>query len=168
MQGRKEWWGREGCRKRRVLATETEIRVSVWGLERASCAAVCMLHLVACQKSAAGDGNAVKLKAIVSALPFALSPSFLWKLLFMTKAGRYYTMDLHLSPNTALPIWNNKQTYSVFPASTPELVRLHVTTTAKVKKRRPKVCAVLLVGPSSLLELKQEGLNNSMHGWNNW
>lgn len=32
----------------------------------------------------------------------------------MTKAGRYYTMDLHLSPNTALPIWNNKQTIQCF------------------------------------------------------
>lgn len=29
-------------------------------------------------------------------------------------------MDLHLSHSTALPIWNNKQRYSVFPASTHE------------------------------------------------
>ena len=43
-------------------------------LEGASCAAVCMLHLVACQKSAAGDSNAIKLKAIVSALPFVSVP----------------------------------------------------------------------------------------------
>lgn len=69
----------EGCRERCVLVTKTkrEIRVGVFEGEResvqrekASCAAVCMLHLVTSQKSAAGDRNAVKLKAIVSALPF--------------------------------------------------------------------------------------------------
>lgn len=43
-------------------------------LEKTSCAAVCMLHLVACQESAAGDTNAIKLKAIVSALPFVSVP----------------------------------------------------------------------------------------------
>lgn len=44
----------------------------------------------------------------------------------MTKAERYYTMVLHFCPNTALPIWNNKQTYSAFPGSTPELNRQHL------------------------------------------
>lgn len=70
--------GAEGCRERRVLVSETEreIRVCVCvkgervQLGKASRAAVCMLHLVACQKSAAGDRNAIKLKAIVSASPF--------------------------------------------------------------------------------------------------
>lgn len=73
--------GAESCRKRRVLANETEgeIRVCVCEGERVeqgktSCAAVCMLHLVTCQKSAVGDRNAIKLKAIVSTLPFASAP----------------------------------------------------------------------------------------------
>lgn len=67
-----------GAAESRVLAaqTEGEIRVCVCDgervqLEKASCAAVCMLHLVSCQKSAVGDSNAIKLKAIVRALPLA-------------------------------------------------------------------------------------------------
>lgn len=67
--------GAESC----VLATETDKSLYVCSgervqLEKASCAAVCMLHLVSCQISAAGDRNAIKLKAIVSALPFASVP----------------------------------------------------------------------------------------------
>lgn len=70
----------KGCGERRVLVTETKRKdkslcVCVWGgSQRKQCSCVCMLHLVACQKSAAADRNAVKLKAIVSALPFAPVP----------------------------------------------------------------------------------------------
>lgn len=68
----------KGCGERHVLVTETKRKIRVYvcggGGKRKQCSCACMLHLVACQKSAAADRNAVKLKAIVSALPFAPVP----------------------------------------------------------------------------------------------
>lgn len=87
------------------------------------------------KKSAAGDWNAVKLKAIVSAFAFfRLRLASLLKATIHDESRGDTTQWICVSrPNTALPIWNNKQTCSVFPVSTPELVRLRVTTTARVE-----------------------------------
>lgn len=93
----------------------------------------------------------------------------------MTKAGRYYTMDLHLWPDTALPIWNNKQTGSVFPTSTLDWPAclpacMCVATAAKVERRRPKVCGVpgwSVTQPLLPAGAEVQRVNHSAHGWNN-
>lgn len=76
-----EWLGRGQYRETCVHGSDSEIRVCVCEGERervqlgkASGAAVCMLHLVTCQESAAGDRSAIKLKPIVGALPFVSAP----------------------------------------------------------------------------------------------
>lgn len=51
-----------------------ESKVERVQLRKSNGAAVCMLHLVVCQETAAGDSNTIKLKAIVSALPFVSVP----------------------------------------------------------------------------------------------
>lgn len=65
----------------------------------------------------------------------------------MTEAARYNTMDLHPSPNTALPVWNNKPMHSLVPASTPEPVQPHDPTAVKGGIERAKGLWMLPVGP---------------------
>ncbi len=162
--------GAEGCRKRRALVAETEreIRVCVCEgervqLEKASCAAVCMLHLVACQKSAAGDRNTIKLKAIVSALPFVSAPLASESYYSRRRQGDT-TQWISISHPTPPCLYGtiNKSIQSFQPPPRSWSDHMYVATAGKVEQRRPKVCSVASwpsYSPSSLLELRQEGLN---------
>lgn len=65
---------------------------------------------------------AVRLQATVSARPFVSAPSPVKATIHDDSRKIPHNGSPSLA---ALPVWNNKQRYSVFPASTPELGQMH-------------------------------------------